>query len=806
MPGSAKRAPDGGKKRKKRAEGAPPQAERPVNGADIDPRELGRTIALGIILVVALVFFRRIVFFGEILTGGDVLAGAAIFEDYAVERMAAGGLPLWNPFIFAGMPFFESMTWSAFVYPSYWIWVVIERGIGVDLPRLFFLFLHYVLAGFGTYFFLRSRNVARTGALVAGLAFMISPHLVGLATIGHGGKILTAAYIPLILMAAMKVLETGTRRWAAALALFGGLQFLARHVQVSYYTWLVVGLFLVFHVILELRKGRRAASLARPVGLLLAGVVLSAGLAAVLLVPVRAYSEFSTRAAQAGGMGFEQAVMWSFHPKEMMSFLVPSFHGLANETYWGPMPFNQVSHYFGYSVLALAALGVAFRRGRDTGFLLLLFALGVFLSFGRYIEPVYRLMYNVLPGFSRFRVPALFLLPAQFAAACLAGHGAHALLSSQGDGQRRLRWGVAIAALGVVVGVVVALSESALARSAAATLMSKHAGVAAMYLRELGARAASMAARDAWVLAGIAAATGGIIVAAAKRRLTGWLALAAVAAVVVVDVWVVDARFMHPERMKPLSSYYPTTPAIQYLQRQEGTFRIAPVDETFSSNAWMYHRLQTVGGYHPAKLRLTDDLINKAGISNLKVLALLNVRYVVGPETLDHPAFETVAPGVHEFKYSLPRAYLVGEARGVESDALALRELGVDSYDPSRYALVHGELPGPVESSEGSSARLVSFAPHEIIVEASIRRPCLLVFSEIYYPPGWRATVDGEETEILRTNYAFRSVWLPPGEHRVVLEHVAPDLRNGTVVTLLAAAIIALLWLVPARRRPEGTA
>lgn len=782
------------------------EAERPLPSSGGDPVRMGTAIALLIILVVALVFFRRIVFFGEILTGGDVLAGAAIFEDYAVERMAAGHLPLWNPFIFAGMPFFESMTWSAFVYPSYWIWTVVEQGMGVDLPRLFFLFLHYVLAGFGTYFLLRSRAVSRAGSVVAGLAFMISPHLVGLATIGHGGKVLTAAYIPLVLMAAIRLLETGSRRWMAALALFGGLQFLARHVQVSYYTWLIVGLFLVYYAVAEIRSGRRPATLGRPVGMLLGGVVLSAALAAVLLVPVRAYSEFSTRAAQSGGMGFEQAVMWSFHPKEMMSFLVPSFHGLANETYWGPMPFNQVSHYFGYTVLALAAVAAFVRRNRDTGFLVLLFAVGVFFAFGRYIEPVYRLLYNLLPGFSRFRVPALFLLPAQFAAACLAGHGVHALLTGEGDRKRWTQWGIGIAVVGVVVGAAVALSEGALSRSAAAALMSKHAGVAASYLRGLGAQAAQMAARDGWILVGLAAATGAVVAAAGMRRLRGWAALAALAALVLVDVWIVDARFLHPEEMKPLSRYYPSTPAIEFIKGREGTFRVAPVDETFSSNAWMYHRIETIGGYHPAKLSLMDDLINKAGISNIKIMALLNVRYVVGPESLDHPAFETVGPGVHELKYTLPRVYLVGEARKAKSDALALRELGVDSYDPMRYALVHGELPGPVESTEGSTARLVSIGPDRIEVDASIERPCLMVFSEIHYPPGWRATVDGEEAEIVRANYAFRSVWVPEGDHRVVLEHVAPNLRLGLIVTLVAAAVMAVLWIVPPVRRPEDSA
>ena len=378
-------------------------------------------VALGIIAVVCLVFFARVVFIGEILTGGDVLAGAAIFEHYATEEIAAGNLPLWNPYMFAGMPFFESMTWSAFVYPTFWIKYGIESLSGTEMPRLFFLVMHYLLAGVGMFFFLRSRNVGHGGSTAGGLAFMLTPHLVGLATIGHGGKVLTAAYIPLILMAAFHVFDGRGRRWIAVLGLLGGLQFLARHVQVSYYTWIVVLVLLVYVLVTDRRAGKEWAVLGRRTGELALGGVLAAALAAVLLIPLLQYSDFSTRVADGGGMGYDQAVMWSFHPKEIVTFLNPSIFGLANETYWGTMPFQQVSHYMGYVVLCLAAIAVVRKRDRDVWFLVVLFAVGLFLSFGRHIGPVYRMLYAVLPGFNRFRVPELFLLITQLAAAALAG-------------------------------------------------------------------------------------------------------------------------------------------------------------------------------------------------------------------------------------------------------------------------------------------------------------------------------------------------------------------------------------------------
>lgn len=764
-------------------------------------------ISLAIIIGVGLVYFRRVMFGGEILTGGDVLAGAAIFEDYATEQIAGGHMPLWNPYIFSGMPFLESMTWNGIVYPSYWIRTLLESIPGVTLPRLFFLVLHYMLAGVGTFFFLRSRKIGHAGSVVAAVAFMLSPHLVGLAAIGHGGKVLSAAYIPLVLLAAFRLLETGQRRWVGILAALGGLQFLARHVQVSYYTWLAVGLLLVFYLITARRDRTRPGVLFLRSGQLLVAGVLAATVAAVLLLPLVNYSDLSTRVADAGGMGFDQATMWSFHPMELSTFFVPSALGLSNETYWGTMPFQQVSHYVGYVVLALAAIAAFRKKDRDVRFLLILAAVGIFLSFGRHIGPVYRVMYNVLPGFSRFRVPALFLLLSQFSLAALAGHGASVLLGegdvrteSGVDRRRWLRWAIGSAAVGMGVGVVVLLSRSFIEQAASASLMAKHTGVAASAIRTVGARAATMAARDAGILVAFAAATGVAIFVASTRKFAGWVVAVLLLGLIVWDLSTVNARFLNPEPARPLSTYFRETPTITYLKQQPGVFRVAPLGQSFGSNEWMYHRIESVGGYHPAKLQTYSRFMERLGVGNLKFLALTNVRYLVGPdEDLGHPAFRMVAPGVHENLAAMERVFLMGSAKVVKSEDLALAELTTDGFNPVAYAIVDRELPGPVEEVGDSSARLVSYSAEEIVVTAEITRPCLLVFSELYYPRGWKAFVDGEETSIYRTNYAFRSVYLEPGKHTVVMAYSAEGLWSGLVATMLSALVIALLWALPSR-------
>jgi hypothetical protein len=705
------------------------------------------------------------------------------------------------------MPFFDSMSWSAFVYPSYWITFLLEKIPGVDLPRLFFLFLHYQLAGLGTFFYLRSRSVGHGGAVVGGIAFMLSPHLVGLATIGHGGKVLATAYVPLILMAAQKLMESADRRWIGILGLVGGLQFLARHVQISYYTWLAVLVMMVFYIVVRRRAGEQWKPLGASVGSIAVGGVLAALVAAVLLLPLMTYSEFSTRAAEGGGMGFDNAVMWSLHPKELLTFFVPSFFGLANETYWGTMPFQQVSHYVGYLVLCLAAIALVRRRDRSVGFLWVLVAVGIFMAFGRHIGPVYKLIYNLLPGFRRFRVPAMSLTLAQFSLAALAGYGTSVLLGEMGERKGgTVKWAAACAAVGGTVALIVLASRGAIGSAATTALMVKHVGAPAAALRQTGTQAATMAFRDGGILLAFAAAAGVAVFVAGTRKLNRLIIFGLLLGLVVWDVAVVNARFMNPEKMLPLDTYYRENPAISFLKRQEGVFRIAPVDRQFSSNAWMYHRLQSVGGYHPAKLALTENLLSRIGIGDLKLLALLNVKYVVGPEALDHPAFQRVAPGVHENLSALPRAFLIGSVKKVANERLALAELGVDNFNPAQTAILIDDLPGPVQSTEGSTAELVSYEAGRIEVRASVRQPCLLVLSEVYYPPGWKATIDGAETTIYQTDYALRSVYLTPGEHTVVMSYVPSHLRLGLITSLLAVATLVGLLVWPARRRSEGTA
>jgi hypothetical protein len=348
-------------------------------------------------------------------------------------------------------------------------------------------------------------------------------------------------------------------------------------------------------------------------------------------------------------------------------------------------------------------------------------------------------------------------------------------------------------------------SRASLADSAAAALIAKHTGAQASVLRSLASKAAGMAFRDAGILVVMSVAAGACVLVAAARRFPAALPALLLLGVTSWDIGLVDARFVHPTRLLPLSSYYPETAAVRFLKAQPGPFRVLPLGEDFGSNAFMYHGLESVGGYHPAKLAAYDAIMDRVGFTNLKLLALLNVKYVIGPEDLGHPAFVRVADGVHEFLGALPRAFPVGRVERVDSEEAALSAFGRAGFDPSTTAVLTDPLPGPVGSVEGASAEIVSSAPGRIEVRASAPQPCLLVFSEVYYEPGWKAFVDGKEARIHRTDYAFRSVYLESGTHSVVMSYAAGTVRRGLLVSVGAALAIAALWAVPSRGRRHAS-
>ena len=214
----------------------------------------------------------------------------------------------------------------------------------------------------------------------------------------------------------------------------------------------------------------------------------------------------------------------------------------------------------------------------------------------------------------------------------------------------------------------------------------------------------------------------------------------------------------------------------------------------------------SVGGYQPAKLKVYQDLIDQKLLRSPQVLSMMNVKYILSSQNPNHPAFTQVAPGIYEFHGAQPRAWFVPAWRSLPDEASILRVMGGRDFDPASIALFP-QAHAPSIAASGLPVR-------EVTVESDDERglrlrvgegdgPGLLIVSDIYYAPGWRATIDGNAVPILQANHVLRGVEVPAGAHVIEMRIESRGYRIGRLLNRiggLALLLLAGIGLLQARQ------
>ena len=782
-------------------------------------------IAAGLLALATLLLFRDVMLGGQTFLSPDATAPAG-FARLGEQSLRQGVYPLWNPYLFCGMPSFASLAYNPFLYPPDWpLWVVTRL---LPLPDLTWLVLYYFLAGLGAYLLCREWGVGQWGAVVAGFALLSMPNLMAVGAHGHGSQMVDSAFVPWMLWLAARCLRRGRLSDVAWLALVAGFQLLRGHVQVCYYTWLALALYVLF----ELARGGEdrpalPGRLARAVGVG-AALGLGLGLAAFLYLPVQEYARLSIRGGgEGGGVGLAYATQWSFSPVELLTFLVPGAVGFGGATYWGSMPFTDYPHYMGLGILALAVVGlVRARRGVTVAFLAVLAAVAVLVSFGQN-GFLYAFLYDHLPQFNKFRVPVMVLLLTQVATACLAGMGLDAVLEARGDAPgagRRAWWAVvftgAAAALLLVGGLVPELWRgdlAALARSIRPNLADANLNAAL-------AGAAGDAARVG-MLAVIALAAAWFTM---RRLIPAGAFVALVVLLTAVDLWQVNQRIVTPVLGPPAAARAENErdDVIDFLTAQADSaaargeqFRVLPLGDDFRSNRYAGFALAVLGGYHAAKPKLAQEyldaqaplvpvqsLLAGRGWQGAGFLNAANAEFVLVPGMLPSgtplvPVFQGERQVVYRNPEALPRVSLATRYEVMPPDSQLARLLA-PGYDPRAAVLLAAAPAGPL-GPEGGQVRITRYGLNRVEMEADAPGPAVLRLADLYFP-GWTARVDGRPVPILRADFAFRALLLPAGRHRVEWSYESRALRLGMWVSGLALIVITGLFAAGAWRRRAG--
>ena len=741
------------------------------------------------------------------------IAGYAFREFAASMLRTTGHFPLWNPYLFGGMPYIAAMHGDIF-YPTFLLRMIMPT----DVAMTWGFIIHIFLAGLFTYVFLRGIGYGFYGSLIGGLAYMMSGQIASSVSPGHDGKLFVSALFPLALWMLYRGIRQG-RNWSwGAFALIVGLSVLSPHPQLLQYMLLTCGAYSLFLALATLEDGKLDRRLAaQRLGAALVAVVVGLAIGAVQYLPVREYVKWSPR---AGGLAnYQTATSYAWPPEELLNAYLPQFSGIL-ENYWGRNGIHLHSEYVGVVVLILA--GAAFLglradpRRKQIIFWSAALLISLLWSLGS-ATPFYRIPYAIVPGTRYFRAPATIFFVGTLAISLLACVGAERFL--QRKVTRKYVWGWliggAVIAIMASLGVLTSIGESFADQRA---IDQVQANRGAVFL-------------GAWRSFAFVLITAGVWLGLTSNRVTGRVAAWALVVALVVDLWSVERIYWMFS--PPAATIYASDPVIDLLKKEPQPVRVLPFqvkptqnpDPFLGGDALMVHRIRNVLGYHGNQLgryyaaagEATNDLTGRnSGDMRLlspNVLALTNTRYLltnipelpfIGNTTMaSGPVVNASGDTVYLYRLNEENPYSWVAPVAVKApDEQVLATLLNPRFDVKRAALfdtsarvaVAGavqSLPAPLQIS----TRVSRYGPGSVQIDLSAPAPAgsALVVSENYYP-GWLASVDGKPANIGRADYTLIGVELPQGARHVDLTFTSPAYQTGKTVTWVAI-VLGLLML-----------
>jgi hypothetical protein len=753
-------------------------------------RVTAKAVVIGLLVLVSVtaLFHRQIVFAppSHLLATADIERYFLPIHEYIKSELLAGRVPLWNPYIYAGTPLAANPQ-VTFFYPPAWINFLMPVVTGQRL----LIALHAALAAMFQYLLLRRWGASRPAAMVGAIPWAFGGYMMANAAVGHLTMIFTACWLPLVIYCADRAIAERQPRWLIAAGLVVGVQVLAGEPQNSYYT--AVGL-----TVFMLARGWDEAGVMKSIRVSLArlsAIALIAGaVAAVQLFPTAELARYSDRADNTDAY----ATAMSFPPRSLIGFVMPWRpdvreidmlgstwrRGTRINLYW------ELSGYVGVLTLVLAGVGIFKSRGPAPRAAKVVLLASVILALGGW-TPIYAILLDVMPGLRLFRVPARALLLVVWALSALAGLGAQWIIRDGATAWRETRWrAIAGGAVGVVVIAMVIFGQYELT-----------------YVNQIeAAKEIKFPPAHSPVLMPciVLIACLGLIIA--MRWMTRAQAAGAMVALMAIDLFLAVPAFP----IKPSSTLYDEHVAL--LKGFVAGPRSSPARVDFPSiinaNAAMTARVENVNGYWPLSIgrfyRFCHEMRGRSPRSgdrhelapNLYLavdepfpLRVLNVRWtsvLTGPKGLRASGREHPAPPP-------PRAWLASDAKVVSDPEEIVLRMKDHAFDP--LGTVYFETPPP-PIARGAPPKVskcdVRVEPGgTVTIRTSADRDAYLVLSQIYYP-GWRATVDGQETPIMRADYCISAIRLSAGEHRIRYAYRPTSVRWGAAVSIATLLVVAV--------------
>ncbi len=790
---------------------------------------LPHTLAVVAFLVVTIFFFNPIFFENKALDQSDIqqyLGTSKTLRDY---REATGKEGLWAGSMFSGMPaYLVSLKWSEGPV------VAMKKAMSLFLPHpianIFVAFVCY-------YILLLAFRIRPYLAIAGALAFGLSSYMIIGLGVGHNARIGAIAFVPLVIAG---VHLAFSRKWLLGCVLMGAglaLHLRENHLQITYYLLLVLIAYGLIQFIYALRA-KQINEFFKSVSVLVLAAALAIGTFAGPFWAVTEYSRYSSRgpselvkpnAKQANdGLSKEYAFAYKYGVWESMALLIPNFYGgtsmnafvqdqnsetykalasssdneLANQlasysrAYWGPQGSTVGSYYAGSIVVFLFMVGVLFAERKYVWWLVLIGAFGLMLSWGDAFASFNYFMHDYLPGYNKFRSVSFALVMILLAMPLLGMLGLEKLLTIGINKETKKKLWIAFASTG---GVCLALI---LFSSFGSFLNEDEAQLPVWFSKALSADRRGLLVDDAIRSGCFIAAIFIMLYFNIGKKISELGFYGILIFFVAMDLAIVDKRYFTKEsyQRKKGNVAFEVTPADQEILKDKSYYRVYNLQGAFQEARTSYFH-NSLGGYSGAKMRryqdlydsvITDDtrnLVNDAQAGQLDFTKyhsfnLLNVKYIV---------YGTQANQVIPNRNANGAAWFVKSIQEVNSpiEELAL----ISKTDTKNIAIIDKskfKIPDFGYDSLGE-IKFIESEPARLKYESTSNANGLAVFSEIYYPKGWIATIDGKETPILRADYVLRALEIPAGKHTIEFRFEPKPYLVGNKITMASSWILLIL-------------
>lgn len=788
---------------------------------------------------------------GKILYRHDSAASKGLGREMAEYKAQTGEVTRWMNSVFSGMPTYQSA-------PEYTSTKGVQGALSVYhlfLPENVWYVFAYLL---GFYILLRAFDFRQSLAVLGSIIWAFSTYFLIIIAAGHIWKVMALAYLP-PMIAGVVLSYRGKYLWGFIVtAIFSAFEVNANHVQMTYY-FLFVILFMIIAYLVDAIRKKELARFGKATAVCAAGAVIGICLNLSNLYHTWEYSKETMRGKSelvkkdvanqtSTGLDRDYITQWSYGIDETWTLLVPNTKGGASvplvesETamkhsdpnfapiyqqlgqYWGEQPGTQGPVYVGAFVLMLFILGLFIVKGPMKWALLAATVLSVLLAWGKNFMPFTNFFIDYVPMYAKFRTVASILVIAEFTIPLLAMLALKKIVDEPEILTKRIK--TVYLSFGLTGGIAILFALfptlffsdfiSSNEMKALMTLPQEYVNPVIDNLRDM--REAVFTA-DCWRSALVVVIGTLCLLLFKARKLKANYMVGAIIVLCLIDLWQVNKRYLNNDMFVPKSEREApiqeteTDRIILQDKTDLGNYRVLNLaSNTFNENETSYFH-NSIGGYHAAKLRRYQDMIDMYiapemgslmqavaqaggdmskvnGDSIFPVLNMLNARYFILP-LQDGQTVPVQNPYVYGPAWYVDKLTYVDNANA-EIERVGKMDIRHEAVADKRF---EAQLKTAVKQDSTSVVKLTSYMSDRLTYDVNSSKGGVIVFSEVYYP-GWTATVDGQPVELGRVNYLLRAVNVAPGKHKIELAFHPKSVTTTETIAYVAYAVLLLAILL----------